>query len=145
MDKVRIFAPVVGTIIIMLLLSGCVENKEENLNLTIEKISVEKTRYTANEIINFNVTIFSNKDLENVSVHVYGIKSRQGENLIDDVKILNITKGKTTMNYSVKAPYCTHGCGARYYPGEYALYAEVKYVEKGINFTSNMSAVVNLY
>jgi len=143
-----------AAIIAMLLLSGCVEqtgnmstSNMKNLNLTIEKISPEKSSYTANEPINFNVSVKSNMKVNNVSLHVYGITSRQNTHLIDDIKILNLTEGTTTLNYNVIAPQCTHGCGRAYYAGDYPLYAEIKYEDKAINFTlSNTSSVnVNLH
>ncbi len=129
----------------------CVEEESssdiKNLILKIKSISLEKTSYTANELIRFNVTIKSNMDVNNVSVHVYGITSRQGSNLIEDIKILNLTKGTTMLNYVVASPPCTHGCGGKYYPGDYPLYAEVKYENKSINFTlSDISSVdITLY
>ncbi|NCN65600.1 MAG: hypothetical protein GW779_01070 [Candidatus Altiarchaeum hamiconexum] len=143
-----------AAIILMVLLSGCVKQTDnsgngnmKNLNLTVENITLEKSSYTANEMINFNVTVKSNIKANNVSLHVYGIASRQGNNLIDDTKILNLTEGTTTINYSVIAPQCTRGCGGRYYAGNYLLYAKVKYEDKAINFTlSNTTSVnVNLY
>ncbi len=142
-----------AAIIAMILLSGCVEqtgnNTEDmkNLNLTVENISLEKPSYTANEVINFNVSVKSNMKADNVSVHVYGITSRQGNHRIDDTKILNLIEGTTTINYNVTAPTCTHGCGRAYYAGEYPLYAEIKYEDESINFTiSNTTSVnVNLY
>ncbi|PKP58040.1 MAG: hypothetical protein CVT88_07965 [Candidatus Altiarchaeales archaeon HGW-Altiarchaeales-1] len=143
-----------AAIIAMFLLSGCVEqtgnmstSNMKNLNLTVENISLEKPSYTANELINFNVTVKSNMNVDNVSLRVYGIASRQGSNLIDNVKILNLTEGTTTFNYNVTAPQCTHGCGRAYYAGDYPLYAEIKYEDKAINFTlSNTSSVnVNLH
>ncbi len=148
-----------AAIIAMILLSGCVEQignntgDMKNLNLTVENISLEKPSYTANELINFNVSVKSNMKADNVSVHVYGITSRQGSHRIDDTKILNLTEGITTINYSVTAPACTHGCGGAYYAGNYPLYVEVKYKDESINFTisnttlvSNTTSVnVNLY
>jgi len=138
-----------AAIIAMLLLSGCVEqtgntSNMKNLNLTVEKISPEKASYTANELINFNVTVKSNMNVDNVSLRVYGIASRQGSNLIDDTKILNLTEGITTFNYNVTAPQCTHGCGGRYYAGDYPLYAEIKYEDKAINFTVSSTSSVNV-
>ncbi|CEG12330.1 hypothetical protein MSIBF_A2140013 [groundwater metagenome] len=139
-----------ATIIAMILLSGCVEqtgNNAENikkLNLTVENISLEKPKYTAKELINFNVSVKSNMKADNVSVHVYGITSRQGSNLIDDTRILNLTEGTTTINYNVTAPVCTGGCGGAYYADDYPLYAEIKYEDKSINFTiSNTTSVSN--
>ncbi len=142
-----------AAIMVMILLSGCVEQTGnntgdmKNLNLTVENISLEKPSYTANELINFNVTVKSNMKADNVSVHVYGITSRQGSHRIDDTKILNLTEGTTTINYTVTAPACTHGCGGAYYAGNYPLYAEIKYEDESINFTiSNTTSVnVNLY
>ncbi|MDI6730489.1 MAG: hypothetical protein QMD06_02970 [Candidatus Altarchaeum sp.] len=142
-----------AAIMAMILLSGCVEqtgnNTEDikNLNLTVENISLEKSSYTANEVINFNVTVKSNMKVDNVSVHVYGITSRQGSNRIDDTKILNLTEGTTTINYNVTAPVCTHGCGGAYYADNYPLYAEIKYEDESINFTisNTISVNVNLY
>ncbi len=85
--------------------------------------------------------------VNNVSVHVYGITSRQGSHRIDNIKILNLTEGTTTINYNVTAPACTHGCGGAYYAGNYPLYAEIKYENKAINFTllNTTSVNVNLY
>jgi len=140
-----------AAIIATILLSGCIGVMQtgdtdgiKNLNLTIGGISLEKTSYTANELIKFNVTVISNMKINNVSLHVYGITSRQGNHLIDDSKILNLTKGTTTINYTVIAPQCTHGCGGRYYAGDYPLYAEIKYTDESINFTVSNTTSVNV-
>lgn len=141
-------------VVVIIILSGCIEQAGnlsnpdiKNLNLVIENISLERTSYTANEVIKFNVSVRSNMNVNNVSLRVYGITSRQGTNLIDDIKILNLTKGVTTMNYNAIAPWCTRGCGALYYPGSYAINAEIKYENKLLNFTiSNITSInVNLY
>lgn len=134
-------------IISILLLSGCVETKEENLNITITKISTEKPRYTANELIKIYIDIDSNADVKNATLNVYGITSRQGQHLMNIINPINLTKGTNKFNFNVTAPFCTHGCGARYFPGNYLIYASVSYThkEKNISISETKNITVELY
>ena len=64
---------------------SCIENK--CMNLTITNISTEKPKYTANEPIKISVSINSTSDVNNVSLRVYGITSRQKKHLIESSQI----------------------------------------------------------
>lgn len=144
-------------IVSMILLSGCVEqtgkedmtNKVKNLNINISvwNISLEKPKYTKNELIKIYVDVNASADIKNASLHVYGIASKQGQNLIDQNLKINLTKGANKFNFTVTAPTCTTGCGAKYYPGGYPLYANVSYENKEQNISiSDMKTInVNLY
>lgn len=123
----------------------CIKNKCTNINVT--NISTEKPKYTANEEIKIAVDVDSTTDANNVSLHVYGITSRQGSHLIDQTLSLNLTGGVNTWNFTVAAPACTHGCGARYYPGDYPLYAEISYTDEAnnVSIADKREVNVNLY
>jgi len=129
----------------MLLLSGCIGNKE--INISIANISTEKPKYTQNELIKIYVDVYASADIKNATLHVYGIESGQRQNLIDTNLNINLTKGINKFNFSVNAPRCTRGCGARYFPGDYALYANVSYAnkEKNISVSDMKTTNVNLY
>ncbi|NCO84888.1 MAG: hypothetical protein COW47_01190 [Candidatus Huberarchaeum crystalense] len=93
--------------------------------LSIKNITLNKQKYTANEKINIEVYLKLNKNAD-IQVHIYGIASRQGSNLIDETKNVSVsTEGQSSVKFDVNAPTCTHGCGARYFPGLYLLNAEV--------------------
>ena len=124
---------------------ACIGNKCVNFNVT--NISTEKPRYTANELIKISVTIDSTADMNNVSLRVYGITSRQKKHLIDQTRNLNLIQGINVQNFTVKAPTCTHGCGARYYPDDYPLYAEISRTDEitNISISAKNQINVNLY
>ena len=123
----------------------CIKNKCTNINVT--NISTEKPKYTANEEIKIAVDVDSTTDANNVSLHVYGITSRQGSHLIDQTLNLNLTIGVNPQNFTVTAPPCTQGCGARYFPGDYPLYAEISYFDEAnnVSITGKREVNVNLY
>lgn len=146
---------IVSAIVAMVLLGGCVEqtgkgnikSEIKNSSLSIENISLGKQSYTVNEVIKIYVDVNADTDIKNATLHIYGITSRQGQNLIDQNLNINLTKGTNKFNFSVIAPACTRGCGARYFPGDYPLYASVSYEDKEQNILiSDISTInVNLY
>lgn len=124
---------------------SCIENK--CMSFKIANISTEKPKYTANEEIKISLNINSTSDVNNVLLHVYGITSRQGRHLIDKTVNLNLTEKVNIQNFTVKAPTCTHGCGARYYPGNYPLHAEISYTDENnnVSFLDKKQVAVKLY
>lgn len=150
---------VLAVFVVGVLLSGCVENKgvsnttttavkEPALKIDIKNITTEKPSYTANEQIQISAKIESSKSFKNATLRVHGITSRQGSDLFDNIKSINLTKGINIINLSVTAPACTHGCGAKYYPGEYMISAQISYLDESmsnITVTSNFTAAVTLY
>ncbi|PKP52051.1 MAG: hypothetical protein CVT90_02810 [Candidatus Altiarchaeales archaeon HGW-Altiarchaeales-3] len=109
--------------------------------MKILNITTDKEKYTANEIINFSVIIESEKQVNNVSLNVNGIKSRKNTYLLDQTKNINLTKGITMVDFTVTAPTCTHGCGAMYYPDNYNIDAKLSYENTNASFTK----VIALY
>jgi len=124
---------------------SCVENR--CMNFKVANISTENPKYAANQQIKISVNINSTSDVNNVSLRVYGITSRQKNHLIDKTINLNLTQGINIRNFTVNAPACTHGCGAKYYPGDYPLYAEILYKDEinNISISDGNQIMVNLY
>lgn len=148
---------VLAVLVIGVLLSGCVDNKggsnvtvavkEPELKVVIKNITTEKPSYTANELILISTQIESSRAFKNATLRVHGITSRQGVDLFDDIKRINLTKGLNTINLTVTSPLCTHGCGARYYPGDYVISGQLSYPNESmpnITITSNFTATVTL-
>ena len=106
---------------------------------SIKNITLNKDKYPANEKIEINVKIDLQGNTDNTQIHIYGITSRQGAHLIDET--VDLTE-KTQYRFNINAPTCTHGCGARYYPGKYPLTAEIIQNGKVIN---NLKIDVELY
>jgi len=157
----NLFSFVLVVLVVGVLLSGCVDNenlnntnsntttiKEPMLKIDIKNITTDQPRYTSNNKIVISTEIESSKAFKNATLRLYGIKSRQGSYLFDNTQNINLTKGINTINFTVTAPTCTHGCGARYYPGDYDISAQLSYPNESApntTITSNFTTKVNLY
>jgi len=91
--------------------------------IEILSFSTDKDTYSSNEEIRIFVSLKTSKEMENVTVNVWGIKPYNYA-YINESKTLNLKRGENEIVFLAKTPYCTSGCGG-VRPGPYNLYVEV--------------------
>ncbi|MEM5879139.1 MAG: hypothetical protein QXU74_01460 [Candidatus Aenigmatarchaeota archaeon] len=112
---------------------------QETSEIEILNFTTDKNTYSSYEDMKISLLIKSSKDLENVTIRVWGIKPRNYA-YINDSKIVNLKEGENEITFTEKTPYCTSGCGG-VYPGPYDLNAEVWINGKSV---ANSTKTINL-
>jgi hypothetical protein len=108
---------------IFILTSSHFTSNQETSNVEVLNFSTDKKTYGSYEDMKISVLLKSSKNLENVSVNVFGIRPRVYA-YVNETKIVNLKKGENEVVFLAKTPYCTSGCGG-VYPGPYDLYVKV--------------------
>ena len=128
----HLFLIILG-IIGLALISGCVTEQEEEITISLKNISTDKTLYHSSENVNLSAMIYSNSNLENVTIMANGIDGR-----LNEQKILDLKTGINKIFFSYKLPKCNVCGGIR--AGDYNLNCEVIYK----NITTKESITINI-
>lgn len=114
-------------------------SKKDEINLTILEFSTDKEIYSSFEDMYVRIVIFSESQLNNVSIQLIGIKPRQYA-YVNDSKQITLLAGRNEVLFVEKTPYCTSGCGG-VYPGPYQI--EVRVYHRG-KLIANSSKTIHL-
>ena len=120
-------------IIGLFFISGCVTEKEEVITLSLKNLSTGKALYHSAENVNLTAMIYSESDLENVTIIATGINGR-----LNEKKILNLKTGINEVSFSYNLPKC-NVCGG-ISAGNYSLNCDVIYK----NITAEKSIAINI-
>jgi hypothetical protein len=107
--------------------------------IEILSFSTDKNTYSSHEEMKILLLLKSSKEIENITVNVWGIKPYNYA-YINESKTLNLKRGENEIVFLARTPYCTSGCGG-VYPGLYDLYAEVFMNDEKI---ANTTTKINL-
>jgi hypothetical protein len=107
--------------------------------IEILNFSTDKNTYSSHEEMKILVLLKSPKEIENVTLNVWGIKPYSYA-YINESKTLNLKRGENEIVFLTKTPYCTSGCGG-VHPGPYEIYVKVFVNGKE---TANSSTKINL-
>ncbi|MEM5836383.1 MAG: hypothetical protein QXY24_01455 [Candidatus Aenigmatarchaeota archaeon] len=139
----KAFIPIFASIIVITILLMSTYPKmiesQKHPEIEILNFATDKNTYSSYEDMKISLLIKSSKDLENVTIRVWGIKPRNYA-YINDSKIVNLKEGENEITFTEKTPYCTSGCGG-VYPGPYDLNAEVWINGKSV---ANSTKTINL-
>jgi hypothetical protein len=111
----------------------------KNRQIEILNFTTDKKTYGSYEEMKILVLLKSPKDVENVTINVFGIRPRVYA-YVNESKIVNLKEGENEIVFLAKTPYCTSGCGG-VYPGPYDLYAKVFFNGKEV---TNSTTTINL-
>jgi len=137
MKEILIFLVLAGLIVLIAILSQksielAPENntsKEVKVNLTTNKES-----YKQGEKVFLNVSVFSQGQLENVTIVVSGIETRFGRNYIALEKNVNLNQGENLIKFSFNMPYCSACSGVS--TGKHEISVKVIYENETIGSNS---------
>jgi hypothetical protein len=101
----------------LVFISGCTE---QSSTFSLKNISTDKEVYYSSDVMNLTIMIYSNADLENVTVVASGINGR-----FDAEKVLNLKKGSNEISFAYTLPRC-NVCGG-ISAGNYTLSCSVTY------------------
>jgi hypothetical protein len=118
-------------------LNNTVIKQEEPLSIEMD-LNTEKELYHSNELMKINVTINSNKELNNASLIVKGINSRKRFRLNKEQKI-NLKKGVNSFIVEYTTPRCNTCSGIK--EGTYEIIAKLIHDE---NIIANNSSNVEI-
>lgn len=139
LNKVLIAFAISTIVLIVAILPNMQNNKQDESFVQIINFTTDKKTYSSFEEMKIFVKLISKKDLENVTLKVWGIKPRNYA-YINESKTLNLKKGENEIIFLAKTPYCTSGCGG-VYPGPYDLFLEVESESK---IVAKSSLTINL-
>lgn len=91
-----------------------------DVKISLNNISTDKVVYHSSDVMNFSAVIYSNLNLENVTVMVKGINGR-----LNEKKILNVSEGTNEIFFTYELPRCNVCGGIR--AGDYDLECELIY------------------
>jgi len=120
-------------IIGLFFISGCVTEQEEGTAISLKNLSTDKALYHSSENVNLTAVIYSESDLENVTIIATGINRR-----LNEKKILDLKTGINEIPFSYKLPKC-NVCGG-ISAGDYNLSCIVTYK----NITAEKIITINI-
>jgi len=115
------------------LISGCITEQNEGTIISLKNLSADKTLYHSSENMNLTAIIYSNSDLENVTIIANGINGR-----LNEQKILDLKTGINEIYFNYKLPRC-NVCGG-ISAGDYNLNCKAIYK----NITAEKSITINI-
>ncbi|MEM7816005.1 MAG: hypothetical protein QXN71_02720 [Candidatus Aenigmatarchaeota archaeon] len=114
-------------VLFVIFASGCVQQDiqpaQQSPEIGILSFTTDKPTYSSHEEMKISVIVRSSVNIENATAKVYGIKP-YNHAYVNELKIVNLSKGDNEITFFAKTPYCTSGCGG-VYPGPYNLTAEI--------------------
>jgi len=139
MKEILIFLVLAGLIVLIAILSQkSIElapekntSKEVKVNLTTNKES-----YKQGERIFLNVSVFSQGQLENVTIVVSGIETRFGRNYINLEENTDLNQGENLIKFSFTMPYCSTCSGVS--AGKHEILVKVIYGNETIGSSSKI-------
>ncbi len=135
MDKI-FYAMVFGVFILVFIFGCAVQTNEECQELTqiaFSNITTDKPVYHSSELMNLSMIIYSESEIENVSVKANGINGRFSEE-----KLLDLNKGMNEIIFTYQLPRC-NVCGG-ISAGDYNLSFTISYK----NISIEDSTIINI-
>ena len=135
MDKI-FYAMVFGVFILVFIFGCAVQTNEECQELTqiaFSNITTDKPVYHSSELMNLSMIIYSESEIENVSVKANGINGR----FIEE-KLLDLNKGMNEIIFTYQLPRC-NVCGG-ISAGDYNLSFTISYK----NISIEDSTIINI-
>lgn len=135
MDKI-FYAMVFGVFILVFIFGCAVQTNEECQELTqiaFSNITTDKPVYHSSEVMNLSMIIYSESEIENVSVKANGINGRFSEE-----KLLDLNKGMNEIIFTYQLPRC-NVCGG-ISAGDYNLSFTISYK----NISIEDSKIINI-
>ncbi|MCX6818857.1 MAG: hypothetical protein NT129_02555 [Candidatus Aenigmarchaeota archaeon] len=135
MDKI-FYAMIFGVFILVFIFGCAVQTDEECQELTqiaFSNITTDKPVYHSSEVMNLSMIIYSESEIENVSVKANGINGRFSEE-----KLLDLNKGMNEIIFTYQLPRC-NVCGG-ISAGDYNLSFTISYK----NISIEDSKIINI-
>lgn len=114
----------------LIFISGCTEQTKV---FSLKNISTDKAVYHSSDVTNLSIVIYSDSNLENVTVMTNGINGR-----LNTERVLNLKKGVNEVSFTYTLPRCNVCGGIR--AGDYNLSCTVTYK----NITVENSTMINI-
>lgn len=126
-------------LVILILLVFLVQKQEEavlkNTSREIQvSLSIDEESYQQGEKVSLNVSVFSQGQLENVSIVLSGIQTRFGRDYINLEKTINLKPGENLVEFSFNMPYCSSCSGVS--PGKHEILVKVVYGNETIGLAN---------
>ncbi len=85
---------------------------------------IDKSLYHSGEQIQLTLDISSKKNVNGLSLYIYGIKNKYNDYSLSQTETVNLEKNKDNkFNYSLKLPYCNSCSGVK--EGDYKIYLKI--------------------
>lgn len=120
------------TILTLILLAGCQMQTELTPKIGSITLETDKDLYHSNEIIHVTSKVSSQTDLNNITIHFYGIYA--GRYRLEHTLQSELKRGENIIIFDYTAPKC-YGC-AGISPGTYQISADVLYDSKIMSTTT---------
>jgi len=118
-------------VVMIAILPAGVQNAFAVASVRIVSFGTDKDIYHLGEKMNISLVLYAQREINNVSVSVKGMKSRAGSNLISLSRSVNLSAGENEITFESSVPRC--GCAVTY--GNKFINATVAYEGEILNAT----------
>ena len=99
-------------VVMIAILPAGVQNAFAVASVRIVSFGTDKDIYHLGEKMNISLVLYAQREINNVSVSVKGMKSRAGSNLISLSRSVNLSAGENEITFESSVPRC--GCAVAY-------------------------------